>query len=101
MTTTGAKSGNEWQRVTVTGTMSDNEWQQVTTSDNEWQRMTASGTTNSGQLGKIYILRDNFYWTIQITSSKICPRIYTENICRKDLYRFLSQVKNIKIVHVL
>ena len=65
MTTSGAKSDNEWynewQRVTTNGkrqrmtkvitsyTTSDNEWQQMAMSDNKWQWVTASdssGTTN-------------------------------------------------------
>ena len=85
MTTTGAKSGNEWQRVTATGTMSDNEWQQVTTSDNEWQRMTASGTTNSAQLGKIYILRvitfiEQFKSRLQRFAQGFIQKIFVEKI---------------------
>ena len=45
VTTSGAKSGNECQRLTT----SDNEWKQVTTNDYEWQQMTASGTRNKDE----------------------------------------------------
>ena len=46
MTTGGAMSDNEWQRVTGSSITSDNEWQWMATSDNEWQSVTTSGTTN-------------------------------------------------------
>ena len=34
------------QRITTSGAASDNEWQRVAKNDNEWQRMTASDKTN-------------------------------------------------------
>ena len=40
VTTCGATSDNEWQRVVQRVTTNDSEWH------NEWQRMTTSGTTN-------------------------------------------------------
>ena len=74
-----AASDNDWCK----------EWQRMTTSDsdwyNEWQRMTASGTTNSAQLGKIYILRvitfiEQFKSRLQRFAQGFIQKIFVEKI---------------------